>query len=53
MASVFILIERMAQSWINKTNPYEQARSTFAIAWHKKSEVLAFKCTTTEKKGGT
>ena len=50
MASVFILIERMAQSWINKTNPYEQARSTFAIAWHKKSEVLAFKCTTTEKK---
>ena len=33
-------------SWTHKTNPYDQARWTTAMAWCKKSENLALKCTT-------
>ena len=40
-------------SWTHKTNPCDQARSTTAMAWHKKSEGLALKCTTKGKKEGS
>ena len=38
-------------SWTHKTNPFDQARSTTAVAWRKKSEGLTLKCTTKGKKG--
>ena len=40
-------------SWTYKSNPCDQARSTTAIAWHKKSESLGLKCTTKGKKEGS
>jgi len=40
-------------SWTHKTNPSDQARSTRAMAWRKKTEGLSLKCTTKGKKEGT
>ena len=40
-------------SWTYKTNPCDQARSTTAIAWHRKSEGSALKHTTKGKKEGS
>ena len=39
-------------SWTHKTNPCDQARSTTAMTWRKKSECLALKRTARGKKGG-
>ena len=36
-------------SWTRKTNAFDQARSTTAMAWFKKAEGLALKCTTKGK----
>ena len=40
-------------SWTHKTNPCDQAKSTTAMAWRKKTESLALKCTTNGKKEGS
>ena len=40
-------------SWTHKTNPCDQARSTTAMVWRKKSEGLALKCTAKGKKEGS
>ena len=37
-------------SWTHKTNPCDQARSTTAMAWHKKSESLQWNAPQKEKK---
>ena len=36
---------------LTKTNPFDQARSTTAVTWRKKSEGLTLKCTTKGKMG--
>ena len=39
-------------SWTQKTSPCDQARSTIAMAWRKKSVGLALKCITKGKEEG-
>lgn len=39
-------------SFVHKTNPFDQARSTRSMAWRKRSEGLDLHCTTKGKKAG-